>query len=91
MRAATGEEITAEELGGGDLHARRSGVADHLADDDAHALAIVRSIVATLGPAAAPPFRNTATREGRSPSGSPAGTARSAHQHPTAATTACSA
>ncbi|MEA2223826.1 MAG: 3-methylcrotonyl-CoA carboxylase beta subunit, partial [Solirubrobacteraceae bacterium] len=53
VKAATGEEITAEELGGGDLHARRSGVADHLADDDAHALQIVRSIVSTLG--AAPP------------------------------------
>ena len=38
VKAATGEEVTAEELGGGDLHARRSGVVDHLADDDAHAL-----------------------------------------------------
>jgi 3-methylcrotonyl-CoA carboxylase beta subunit len=49
VRAATGEVVTAEELGGGDLHARVSGVADHLADDDAHALRILRSIVATLG------------------------------------------
>ena len=48
MKAATGEVVTAEELGGGDVHARTSGVVDHLADDDAHALAIVRSIVATL-------------------------------------------
>ncbi|MGI9155719.1 MAG: carboxyl transferase domain-containing protein [Marmoricola sp.] len=48
VKAATGEVVTAEELGGGDVHARRSGVVDHLADDDAHALAIVRSIVATL-------------------------------------------
>ena len=48
MKAATGEIVTAEELGGGDVHARTSGVVDHLADDDAHALAIVRSIVATL-------------------------------------------
>jgi 3-methylcrotonyl-CoA carboxylase beta subunit len=48
VQAATGEVVTAEELGGGDLHARRSGVADHLAADDAEALAIVRSIVATL-------------------------------------------
>src|SRR5689334_16932189 len=48
VKAATGEEVTAEELGGGDLHARTSGVADHLADNDAHALAIVRDIVATL-------------------------------------------
>ena len=50
VRAATGEVVTAEELGGGDLHARVSGVADHLADDDAHALRILRSIVGTLGP-----------------------------------------
>ncbi len=49
VKAATGESVTAEELGGGDLHARRSGVVDHLADDDAHALEIVREIVATLG------------------------------------------
>jgi 3-methylcrotonyl-CoA carboxylase beta subunit len=51
VRAATGEEVTAEELGGGDLHARTSGVTDHLADNDAHALQIVREIVATLAPA----------------------------------------
>ncbi|MGH8908350.1 MAG: carboxyl transferase domain-containing protein [Egibacteraceae bacterium] len=50
VRAATGEVVTAEELGGGDLHARTSGVVDHLAADDAQALAIVRSIVATLPP-----------------------------------------
>jgi 3-methylcrotonyl-CoA carboxylase beta subunit len=48
VKAATGEVVTAEELGGGDVHARHSGVVDHLADDDAHALAIVRSIVDTL-------------------------------------------
>jgi 3-methylcrotonyl-CoA carboxylase beta subunit len=48
VKAATGEIVTAEELGGGDVHARTSGVVDHLADDDAHALAIVRSIVDTL-------------------------------------------
>ena len=46
VKAATGEVVTAEELGGGDVHARTSGVVDHLAEDDAHALAIVRSIVA---------------------------------------------
>ena len=51
VKAATGEVVTAEELGGGDVHARISGVVDHLADDDAHALAIVRSIVETLPPA----------------------------------------
>ena len=54
VKAATGEVVTAEELGGGDLHARVSGVTDHLADDDAHALRIVRSIVGTLGPRGAP-------------------------------------
>jgi 3-methylcrotonyl-CoA carboxylase beta subunit len=48
VKAATGEVVTAEELGGGEVHARRSGVVDHLAEDDAHALEIVRSIVGTL-------------------------------------------
>ncbi len=49
VKAATGEEITAEALGGGDLHARKSGVVDHLADSDEHALTIVRDIVSHLG------------------------------------------
>jgi acetyl-CoA carboxylase carboxyltransferase component len=49
VKAATGEEVTAEELGGGDVHARTSGVADHLALDDTHALAIAREIVRHLG------------------------------------------
>ncbi len=49
VRAATGEVVSAEELGGGDLHARLSGVADHLAVDDAHALALARRIMANLG------------------------------------------
>ncbi len=53
VKAATGEEVTAEELGGGDVHTRISGVADHLADDDAHALEIARDIVAHLGGARA--------------------------------------
>jgi 3-methylcrotonyl-CoA carboxylase beta subunit len=48
VKAATGEVISAEDLGGGDLHARKSGVVDHLADNDEHALAIVRSIAARL-------------------------------------------
>jgi 3-methylcrotonyl-CoA carboxylase beta subunit len=48
VKAATGEVVTAEELGGGEVHARTSGVTDHLAEDDAHALRIVREIVATL-------------------------------------------
>jgi 3-methylcrotonyl-CoA carboxylase beta subunit len=50
VKAATGEVVTAEDLGGGELHSRVSGVTDHLAEDDAHALAIVRQIVGTLGP-----------------------------------------
>ncbi|MFE5409847.1 carboxyl transferase domain-containing protein [Microbacterium sp. NPDC056569] len=54
VKAAIGEIVTAEELGGGELHARRSGVVDHLAEDDEHALEIVRDIVATL-PAPAEP------------------------------------
>ncbi|MEA2157047.1 MAG: 3-methylcrotonyl-CoA carboxylase beta subunit [Solirubrobacteraceae bacterium] len=58
VQAATGEVVTAEELGGGDLHARRSGVVDHLAADDVEALQIVRSIVATLGPRAPAPWEH---------------------------------
>jgi 3-methylcrotonyl-CoA carboxylase beta subunit len=53
VRAATGEIVTAEELGGGALHSRTSGVTDHLADNDAHALQILRNIVATF-PSPAP-------------------------------------
>ncbi|HEY7941367.1 MAG TPA: carboxyl transferase domain-containing protein [Candidatus Limnocylindrales bacterium] len=48
VKAATGEEVTAEELGGADVHARQSGVADHLAADDDHALAILREAVGQL-------------------------------------------
>jgi 3-methylcrotonyl-CoA carboxylase beta subunit len=48
VKAATGEVVTAEELGGGEVHSRTSGVTDHLAEDDAHALRIVRTIVSTL-------------------------------------------
>ncbi|GAB7192263.1 carboxyl transferase domain-containing protein [Kineococcus sp. NUM-3379] len=54
VRAATGETVSAEELGGGDVHARVSGVVDHLAADDADALDVLRSAVAALGPAPAP-------------------------------------
>jgi 3-methylcrotonyl-CoA carboxylase beta subunit len=56
VKAATGEEVTAEQLGGGELHARTSGVVDHLAADDEHALAIVRDIVATLPEPGPPPW-----------------------------------
>ncbi|MET9575578.1 MULTISPECIES: carboxyl transferase domain-containing protein [Streptomyces] len=48
VKAATGEVVTAEELGGGEVHSRTSGVTDHLAENDAHALRIVRTIVSTL-------------------------------------------
>jgi 3-methylcrotonyl-CoA carboxylase beta subunit len=51
--------VTAEDLGGGYVHAHISGVVDHLADDDAHALQIVRDIVATLPPVPAPPWQVT--------------------------------
>ena len=49
VKAATGEEVTAEELGGADVHARQSGVADHYAVNDEHALALCRQIVSNLG------------------------------------------
>jgi 3-methylcrotonyl-CoA carboxylase beta subunit len=54
VKAATGEVISAEELGGADTHARKSGVVDHVAADDGHALEIVRSIVGHLGARPAP-------------------------------------
>ncbi len=54
VKAAIGEIVTAEELGGGDVHSRISGVTDHLAENDEHALQIVRDIVATLPPPTAP-------------------------------------
>jgi 3-methylcrotonyl-CoA carboxylase beta subunit len=63
VKAATGEEVSAEELGGGELHSRTSGVTDHLAQDDAHALAIVREIVATLAPRAPLPWERTAVQD----------------------------
>jgi 3-methylcrotonyl-CoA carboxylase beta subunit len=49
VRAATGEEVSAEDLGGGDVHTRLSGVSDHLADDDEHALQIARAVFENLG------------------------------------------
>jgi acetyl-CoA carboxylase carboxyltransferase component len=48
VKAATGQDVTAEELGGADVHARRSGVADHYATSDEHALALARSVVRQL-------------------------------------------
>ncbi|MDV6212794.1 carboxyl transferase domain-containing protein [Rhodococcus erythropolis] len=57
VKAATGEVVTAEDLGGGVLHTTKSGVADHLADSDEHALQIVRSIVSTFPEAAQPVWK----------------------------------
>ncbi len=54
VKAATGEVVSAEDLGGGDVHARLSGVADHLALDDRHALALARQIVGTLNTVKSP-------------------------------------
>src|SRR5882757_2474069 len=70
VKAATGEVVTAEELGGGEVHARVSGVTDHLAEDDAHALSIVRDIVATLPARGAPPWT---VRPAEPPAVDPAG------------------
>ncbi len=64
VKAATGEVISAEDLGGGDLHARKSGVVDHLAENDEHALTIVRDIVSTLPPDLKP---NVNLRDPRAP------------------------
>ncbi len=64
VKAATGEEVSAEALGGADVHCRTSGVTDHYARDDRHALAIARRIVATLG---ATKRVALATREPRPP------------------------
>jgi acetyl-CoA carboxylase carboxyltransferase component len=55
VKASTGEEVSAEDLGGGDLHTRKSGVADYLADNDADALRITRDIVSNLGKASKRP------------------------------------
>jgi 3-methylcrotonyl-CoA carboxylase beta subunit len=67
VKAATGEVVTAEELGGAEVHARRSGVVDHCALDDRHALGILRDIVKNLGPAAAPSIQIGALIEPLSP------------------------
>jgi acetyl-CoA carboxylase carboxyltransferase component len=56
VKAATGQDVTAEELGGADVHTRRSGVADHYAVDDEHALALTRQIVRHLGDPQEPPW-----------------------------------
>jgi len=70
VKAATGEVVTAEDLGGGDVHTRLSGVADHLAQNDLHALALARSAVANLNLS-----RSVRTEDGPGPA-RPGGTAR---------------
>ncbi|MEZ5708170.1 MAG: carboxyl transferase domain-containing protein [Blastomonas sp.] len=64
VKAATGEEISAEDLGGGDLHGRKSGVVDHVAENDEHALTIVRDIISTLPGERSP---DVAVKEPRAP------------------------
>jgi acetyl-CoA carboxylase carboxyltransferase component len=64
VKAATGQDVTAEELGGADVHARQSGVADHYATSDEHALALVREIVRNFNlPDKDPPWALTAPEE----------------------------
>ena len=69
VKAATGESVSAEELGGAEVHTRQSGVADHYALNDAHALAIVRNIVANLNTVKRP---DVVLREPRAPAYDPA-------------------
>ena len=63
VKAATGEDVTPEELGGADVHTRLSGVADYFAEDDAHALEIARSIVAALTTVKTMPAGTTSSEE----------------------------
>ncbi|MFD4366078.1 carboxyl transferase domain-containing protein [Rhodococcus sp. NPDC058521] len=67
VKAATGEVVTAEELGGGDLHSKISGVTDHLAEDDQDALRTVRNIVATFGPRSESPWTTSASADAGAP------------------------
>ena len=63
VKAATGEEVTADELGGADVHTRLSGVADYLAEDDEHALHLARTIVGTLNARKPSPVDQTTPEE----------------------------
>jgi 3-methylcrotonyl-CoA carboxylase beta subunit len=63
VRAATGEVVSPEDLGGGLLHSRTSGVTDHLVGDDGEALRVVRTIVGTLAPRTLPPWTTVASEE----------------------------
>ena len=67
VKAATGEVISAEELGGAETHGRKSGVVDHVAENDEHALSIVRSIVARLGPVTRAEIGSGVKRDPRPP------------------------
>ena len=92
VKAATGEEVTAEELGGGELHARVSGVVDHLAEDDEHALEILRSIVATLPAARTAPWpRRESAAAARGPRGRCSTSCPSTRARPTTRATCCAA
>jgi len=71
VKAATGEVVSAEDLGGGDVHTRLSGVADHLAQDDAHALALARQAVAHLNRSKAPQLAQMALQASRPPRHAP--------------------
>ncbi len=73
VKAATGEDVTAEELGGADVHTRISGVADHLADNDMHALQICRNIFENLNQE---PKQNLVQREIEPPAYQSGGTLR---------------
>ena len=63
VKAATGEEVTAEELGGADVHTSQSGVADHFAEDESEALRMVRNVVENLGPRNLAPAASAVTEE----------------------------
>lgn len=63
VKAATGEEVTAEELGGADVHTSQSGVADHFAEDESEALRMVRNVVENLGPRNIAPAASAVTEE----------------------------
>ena len=77
VKAATGQDVTAEELGGADVHTRRSGVADHYATSDEHALAIARTIVAQPARAQARAAVGRRRRRSRPPKTRPSSTASS--------------
>ena len=87
VKAATGEDVTAEELGGADVHTRRSGVADHYATSDEHALALARQIVRNLGDRAAAPV-GASPRRSRPPSTRPSSTGSSPRTSATSSTRA---